>query len=237
MELTLSTNKNIENSLEKEQKKFINTTFGKVINTGLDIGLRTILPDLIEDEVIGVKNAILENGFKSGLETAISSSINLGKSAIGIFTGDFENIEQIQTAIGKGGILDSVSDLIDLSSKKAKEKGIISNTVLTAIKGSKNTIIKSIESNIENEFETQIKAVKKVSEYSEKWNNNFNEKNFDGMEKAIKNLKKYLKEIIPLESTLKEARTIENLHSLIKNKGGDFNLSEEELNLVEKLSK
>lgn len=124
-----------------------------------------------------------------------------------------------------------------MSSKKAKEKGIINNTVLTAIKGSKNTIIKSIENNIENEFETQIKSIKKVSEYSEKWNEYFEEKNFEGMEKAIKNMKKYLKEIIPLESTLKEARTIENLHSLVKSKGGDFTLTEDELNLVEKLSK
>lgn len=108
---------------------------------------------------------------------------------------------------------------------------------MTAIKGSKNTIIKSIEAVIENELENQIKAVKKVSEYSEKWNISFEEKNFDGMENSLKNMKRYLKEIVPLESTLKEARTIENMHSLVKNKGGDFNLTEEELNLVEKLSK
>lgn len=237
MELVLSNNKNIDNSLEKEQKKFINTTFGKVINTGIDLGLRIALPDLIEDEVIQVKNSILENGFKAGLESAISSSINLGKSAIGIFTGDFENIEQIQTAIGKGGILDSVSDLIDLSSKKAKEKGLINSSIYTAIKGSKNTIIKSIESNIENELETQVKSVKKVSEYSEKWRACFEAKDLEGMENSLKNMKRYLKEIVPLESTLKEARTIENMHSLVKSKGGSFELTEEEINLVQKLSK
>ena len=64
MELTLTKNRVIENNLEREQKKFLDTRFGKIINTGLDIGLRTVLPDLIEDEVISVKNAILENGFK-----------------------------------------------------------------------------------------------------------------------------------------------------------------------------
>lgn len=64
MELTLGSNK-LDNSLEKEQKKFLETTFGKIINTGFDIGLRAVLPDLIEDEIINVKNSILENGFKA----------------------------------------------------------------------------------------------------------------------------------------------------------------------------
>lgn len=171
-----------------------------------------------------------------GLNTAITSAINFGKSAIGIFTGKFENIEQIQTAISKGGILDNVSDLIDLSSKKAKEKGLISNSVAIAIKGGKNTIIKSIESNIENSLENQIKSIKKISDYATEWNNSYNLRDFEGMEKAYRNIKKNLNETIPLESTLKEARTIENLHTLIKNKESDFNLTEEEISLAEKLA-
>lgn len=65
MELSLSNRNQIENTLEKEQRKFLNTTIGKVINSGVDIGLRAVLPDLIEDEVINVKDAILENGFKA----------------------------------------------------------------------------------------------------------------------------------------------------------------------------
>lgn len=174
---------------------------------------------------------------KHGLNTAISSAIDLGKSAIGIFTGNFENVNQIQTAISKGGILDSVSDLIDVSAKKAKEKGIISSSTFAAIKGGKNTIINSIENNIENDLENQVKSVKKISDYSEKWNNCYEAKDFDGMEIAYKNIKRYIKETVPLETTLKEARTIENLHTLIKNKGGDFNLTEEEINLAGKLVK
>ena len=65
MELSLDSKIELDNGLEKEQSRFINTMFGKVINTGLDIGLRSVLPDLIEDEVISVKDAILDNGFKS----------------------------------------------------------------------------------------------------------------------------------------------------------------------------
>ncbi|MBR3697050.1 MAG: hypothetical protein IKM97_02085 [Clostridia bacterium] len=170
-----------------------------------------------------------------GLDVAINSAINFGKSAIGILTGKFENVDQIQNAISKGGILDGISDLIDISSKRAKDKGLITSTIATAIKDSKNTIVKSIENNIENELEKQVKSIKKISDYSTKWNNCYDVKDFEGMEKALKNIKKYLKETIPLETTLKEARVIENLHSLIKNKG-EFNLTEEEISLAEKLA-
>ena len=171
-----------------------------------------------------------------GLNTAISSAIDFGKSAIGIVTGSFENISQIQTAIGKGGLLDSISSLIDESARKAKEKGLISSDIVKAIKTEKKIVINSIENGIENELEKQIKSVKKISEYSEKWNNCYEEKDFDGMENAFRNMNRYLKNTVPLESTLKEARTVENLHTLIKNKGGDFNLTEDEISLAEKLT-
>ena len=38
--------KNLEN--EKERKSFLETTLGQVVNTGLDIGIRAVLPDFIE---------------------------------------------------------------------------------------------------------------------------------------------------------------------------------------------
>lgn len=149
--------------------------------------------------------------------------------------GSFSNIEQIQTAVKKGGILDNISTLIDISAKKAKENGFISNSTFSVIKKGKNTIVKCVEANIENSLETQIKSIKKISDYSQKWNECYDVKDLDGMEKSYKNIKKYLQETIPLESTLKEARTIENLHTLIKSKGGEFNLTEQEIRLAENL--
>ena len=172
-----------------------------------------------------------------GLSTIISSAADLGKSAIGIFTGEFENVTQIQMALKKGGIIDSVSNLIDSSLSKAKEKGLINSSTVNAIKKEKNDIVKNIESNVENELETQVKNVKKISEYAEKWNENYENKNLEEMENAYKNMERYVKKTIPLETTIQEARTIENLHNLIKNRGGVFNLTEEEINLAEKLAK
>ena len=52
------------------------------------------------------------------------------------------------------------------------------------------------------------------------------------MQREYEKIKEKLKILIPTENTLKQARTIENLHTLIKNNGQDFNLSKEELELA-----
>lgn len=36
-------------SIENKQRNFLQTNIGKAVNTGLNIGLRYILPDVIED--------------------------------------------------------------------------------------------------------------------------------------------------------------------------------------------
>lgn len=97
----------------EEQKGFLDSTLGKVINTGLDAGIRFLLPDLIEEQVIDVKDAIINNGFKAGVEEAISSAVDMGKSVIGIFTGKFENVTQAENAVKSGGIIDGISDALD----------------------------------------------------------------------------------------------------------------------------
>ena len=57
----------------------------------------------------------------------ISSAIDFGKSALGIVTGDFDNINQMQTAVKTGGIIDSVSDVLDYTINKVVEKGKINS--------------------------------------------------------------------------------------------------------------
>ena len=47
-------------------------------------------------------------------------------------------------------------------------------------------------------------------------------------------LEKQLKTLVPIEKTINEAKKIEMLHNLIKNNGQNFNLSNEQLQLLEK---
>lgn len=121
-------------NIENEKNNFFNNTFGKTINYAIDIGLRAILPDLIENQVIDIKNSLLNNGLKTGIDTAIDSAVNFGKSTAGIFTGNFENIEQVKIAIGNGGIIDSISDVLDNVINSAYKKGYINRDIKNVIK-------------------------------------------------------------------------------------------------------
>ena len=55
------------------------------------------------------------------------------------------------------------------------------------------------------------------------------------MEKEYKKIEKEITQLIPIEKTINDVRKIENIHNLIKNNGKDFNLTQEELELAEKL--
>ena len=68
--------------LSKSQNKFLQSTIGKITNSGLNIGIRALLPNVIEDQVIEIKDAILNNGFQEGIKQAIKAAIDLGKSTL-----------------------------------------------------------------------------------------------------------------------------------------------------------
>ena len=230
---SIELNNNLE--IEKEQKNFLETTLGKTINTGIDIGIRTILPDYIEEQIIDLKDNLIKYGLKDGIKKSIDDAINIGKSAIGIVSGNFENIAQMQEAIKNGGIIDNVSSLLDSVINKVQSNGLINSTVARTIKQGKNSILNNVEKNIENTFNNQIKALNYTEKYIENWKNYFENKDFNGMEKEYKKIKTEMNYLAPIEKMINEARTIENLHMLIKNNGQDFNLTKEQMELAEKL--
>ena len=228
---------NLDNEISNhnEQTNFLETTLGKTINTAIDIGIRALLPDFIDEQVINIKDNLLEYGLKDGITKTIDDAIDLGKSAIGIFTGNFENVSQMQSAIEAGGLIDGISALLDTVVNKVNEKGIINYNIANTIKQGKNVILNSIENNIEEKFKEQNIEVENIEKYMNNWKENFNNKNFGGMEQEYKKIEKILDNLVPIEKTINQARTIENLHNLIKNNGQDFNLNQEQLALAEKL--
>ena len=155
-------NNEINNNINVEKNNFLNSVLGKTINTAIDIGLRAILPDLIENQVIDIKNALLQNGLKSGIDTAVNSAINLGKSAVGIVTGNFENMDQVRMAVGNGGIVDTVSNVLDKAINTTYKKGYIDKTVTSIIKNGKNVLLNNITNNIKSELDQQTNSVEKL---------------------------------------------------------------------------
>lgn len=230
-------NLELNKKIEKSQNNFLETILGKTINTAIDIGLRTILPDFIENQVIDLKNNLINYGLKDGIKKSIDDSINIGKSAIGIITGKFENITQMQEAVKSGGIIDNISIVLDSVVNKIHSKGVINSSVAKTIKKGKNIILNNIEKNIENTFNSQLKALNNTEKNIENWKKNYNDRNFEGMEKEYKKIRKELNNLAPIEKTINDARTIENLHLLIKNNGQNFELSNEQIELAQKLGK
>ena len=237
IENNLNTEKTILNNEinGKVQNNFLESTLGKTINAAVDIGLRWALPDLIEDEVINIKNSLIKGGLKEGINTAVSSAIDLGKSAMGILTGNFESISQAQNAVKTGGVIDGISNVIDTVLNKTTKMGLINKGISSVIHQGKNVILDSVSKNIEESFTSQLNNIEKLSKYENNWKNYFEKRDFDGMQKEYDKIQEKLKEIMPLENTIKEARQIENIHNLIKNNRHNFDLTNEQLELSKML--
>ena len=80
----------------------------------------------------------------------------------------------------------------------------------------------------------QVDGVEKVGKYINNWNTYLEQKDLEGMNREYKKITKKLETLLPIESTIQEARAIENVQTLIKNKGNSLNnITEEELKLAQ----
>ena len=190
MELENTLENNIIN--DQTQKNFLETTLGKTINTAIDVGIRALLPDFIDEQVINIKDNLFEYGIKDGIKKTIDDAIDMGKSAIGIFTGNFENVEQMQSAVETGGLIDGISNLLDNVVNKVTKKGLINSNVANILTEGKDIILNNVESNIEKTFAEQLSSTEKTNTYINNWKECFKNKDFNGMEKEYKKIKSCL---------------------------------------------
>ena len=197
---------------EKEQTGFLQNVLGQAINFAVDTGIRAILPNFVEDAVIDIKNTLITEGLGEGISKVVQNGIDLGKSVVGIFTGKFDNVSQMQNAVEKGGMIEATSSLIDSVLSKVQKNKLLPKNVISIIKNGKNVVLDNVSKNIENALTEQSKEI----EY--------------------KKLEKSLEKVVPLENTLKKAREIENLHNRIKNNGQNFELTDVEKELAKKLA-
>ena len=162
---------NVNNEITNmnEQIDFLETTLGKTINTAIDIGIRALLPDFIDEQVINIKDNLLNYGLKDGITKTIDDAIDIGKSAIGIFKGNFENVSQMQNVVKAGGLIDGLSSLLDTVVDKVNQKGIINYNIANTIKQGKDVILSSIENNIEKKFKEQNIEDENIENYMNQW--------------------------------------------------------------------
>lgn len=235
MELELSPKK--QNKIEElkvleistQQNNFIKSTIGKIINTAINIGLRFVLPDFLENQVIDIKDNLFTYGLKEGINKSIEDTINTGKGLLGIMSGKFDNVQQIEQVIKKGGLTDSLSKTIDTTVNKIEVKGKISNSIANKIRKGKNVILDNIDSNIEEMLTNQTQAIEELKKNINNWNKSYQEENFQNMEVYYTQLQKNLSKVVPIENVIVEARKIENIHNLIRNNGQKFDISKSDL--------
>lgn len=221
-------------NLVNSQNDFLKSTIKNIANSAVDYGLKKILPDFIEDEVIEIKDSFVEGGFENGVNTAIEKSISLGKNVMGILNGNFENIDQVEDTLEEGGLIDGISGVIDFITNKLEKNNIISPDVCDLVKDGKNIILNIIEENLEKEFLSERTSLEKIEKCIENWQQNYEQKNLAGLNKSYNKLKNELKNVMPLEGIINNVKKIENINELIKN-NSDFNFDKVYLELAENL--
>ena len=121
-------------------------------------------------------------------------------------TGKFESVSQAEKAVEKGGIVDSVSDVLDFTLDKVSDMGLLSKNITKVIKSGKDALIDNVSSDIKKEFKTQNKNIENLNKYNNNWKESFEAKDFSSMEKYMKKINNLLNKTLPLENTIKNAR-------------------------------
>ena len=124
-------------NLENLQNNFLKSDIGKIANSMLDAGIRAILPDYMDNEIINVKNAFIYEGVEEGINSAVENAINVGKKLLGLENSNFRSIGQAKEALEKGNLFKNISKNIDSTINKISETGKISNDTLETINNNK----------------------------------------------------------------------------------------------------
>ena len=212
-----------------KQNNALSEILNNVINWSIDAGLKYILPDSIENDVIKIKNDLLNGNAAQKIIDTIGSVINLGKEKLNNEKKEIINTEDIKKVLQNPDTIKLISDKVEtiLNNKKIN--------IQNKERSNKKIIEKNVENNLNNQLERQVNSINKIENYKNEWYKNYENKDFEKINKIYKNIKKELKNIVPIEKLIKETRKIENLNQLIKSKGGDFNITKEELELANKL--
>ena len=214
----------LNNNLENLQNNFLKTNIGQLANTAVDFGLKVLLPDFVENDVIEVKDAFITGGIEDALNKTLENAIELGKKALGINNSDFKSIVQAKDALKEGNYLEGISNTLNFVLEKLEKSNLISSNVSSLIKNGKDIILNNIDSNVENEFEQEIKALGKIEKYIANWEKFYSNKNIDGMNNELNKIEKQMKKILPIENIIKNVNKIENINNLINNSENfDFN--------------
>lgn len=215
MELTARGIKETLNDIDEKFGEKINKTIDNIYNEILKV----FLPDSIEDKVIEIKDQLRLSQLSKKVADFTKDIINnKGEKK------ENKDISDLDIEKETSKIISTIKDSYNLSTQQ-----------INKLEKNKDTIVNKIEQELDKEIKKYVNAFQKNDKYINEWKEFYNSKDFKNMEKIYKKIEKNMKDIVPLEEKIKEVRELENIHLIIKKKGGDFNLTNEELELTKRL--
>ena len=173
------------------------------------------------DSKRGCKVAQFQIGYKGYIQLAIRSGQYKKLNVLAIKEGELKKYDPLNEELEV--------QLIENEEEREKATTIGYYAMFEYLNGFRKTIYWSKE-------KMEAHALKYSMGYRAKKGYTFWEKDFDGMEREYQKIKSKLNELMPLENTIKEARTIENIHEIIKNNGQNFELDENQIKLAQMLT-
>lgn len=226
-------NAKIENKIRKNEKFKKNIT--NIANAALDIGIRMALPNYIEDVVIDVKNVIIENGFREGMNEITNKAKNLF-NIVFKKKKDYSKVEEIRNLTKQNGILDSFSKLLGKSIDTGVQSKLISKEIGSALKVGKTAMVNTFSDKLEDNLFNEIKNIDKFNESYKRWEKCVERKDKEGMAKEYKKMLHHYNKISIDIKQLNNFEKIEYIQKYIQNNKNPV-VSNDELELLKQLAK
>lgn len=212
------TTKDIKENLNQIDDRFCEAITNTIDSIYNEI-LKAFLPDSIEDKVIKIKDQIGLSKLSKNVENLLRGFINnKGEKDL------TKRIKALDIEKQTNTLISNIEDAFNLSINE-----------INKLENNKKTISKKVEEQLNKEIKSYISTFEKNDQYISEWEKFYKSKDFKNMDKVYKKIEKNVKNIIPIEEKIKEVRELENLHLRIKMKGGDFNLTNEEIELAKML--
>ena len=103
---------NKTNNLEKQNSE-ISKLLNNVFNWSIDAGIRYFLPDSIENQVIKIKNDLLNENVQEKVKGVIDNIINIGKQKLDIGQNEINNVEQLEKILKSPDTIKIISETVE----------------------------------------------------------------------------------------------------------------------------
>ena len=210
-----------EKEINKSQKGFLTNLLEKAANTAIDFGIRIVTPDIIENQVIDIKNSIFENGLTKGIDNIVKNIQDFGKNILGLNNGNYNDFDEINLAIKKMEMDSILSSNIEKGVEKYLDKNIdkLEERFKEKLKSNDKNILDKFNKSIEKNLNEEMSKVQKLNEFNNLWEKAWDDRDIDKMEKYLKEINKLRLEIPMFKNLISKSDLINELHGNIVRTG------------------